>query len=212
MDARVRGLFFFLTFTAFANWANATLITSSYDPLLSGAEIIDFSEVPIDTTDPYISGVHFVGQSAPLSTRDYGFFFYSNDNRPILSNQTFSTEGTSFDIIFDIAVEAMGLYAHGVNSPVLLEAYDSQDQLLDTAGFPTMDRWGVYFLGFGGLASDIARVRVNTEDAVMFDNLYFVEVGSQVPLPATALLVALGLIGVAHSRRSVTSRWHSPAD
>lgn len=205
MDARVKGSCVFLAFTIFANWANATLITSPDDPLLSGAEIIDFSEVPIDTTDPFISGVHFIGESAPVATRDFGFIFHSIDNRPILGNQTSSIDGTVFDIIFDTAVEAMGLYAHGVNTPVLLEAYDSRGQLLDTAGFPTNDRWGIYFLGFGDLARDIARVRVNTTDFVMFDDLHFVEAGREVSSPATLLLFSSGLaaLGLSHRKSRV---------
>lgn len=205
MTKRAYAVLLFLCFSILPIFASATLITNAGDPLLSGAALIDFSEVPVGTLNPGINGVQFIGHSTALETKDWAFFFHSTDNRPVLSNSTVGTEGTAFDIFFGAAVSAMGIQAHAINSPVVLEAYDLQNQLLNTAAYPTTDRWGVYFLGFGDLPGQIARIRVNTTDGVMFDNLHFVRAGSQVPLPSTAALILLGIVGLKFSKRTFTA-------
>ena len=183
-----------------ASVSHSTPITSSDAPLLSGATRIDFSEVPIGTLDPVIGGVEFMGDGNPVEVVFNDFF--GNQDPPQLSNQTFSIDGISFDILFGFHVGAFGFEAAGVNSETILEAYDALDNLLGTISYPTDDRFGVHFRGLGALASSITRIHVNTDDFIFFDSLYFTRDSVSVPVPASLWLLLCGLVAIRVSRRT----------
>ena len=139
--------------------------------------------------DPVINDVEFIGVNAPVEVIFNDFF--GNQDAPQLGNRTFSTDGTPFDILFDLPVTAFGLEAFAVNSETILEAYDELDNLLGTVSYPADDRFGVHFRGLGELSSSLSRIHVNTNDSIYFDSLYFTREAAAVPIPASVWLVGV---------------------
>lgn len=183
--------------------ASASVITSSGDALLTGASIIDFSEVALGSLDPTINGVSFTGIGATLVTLNEAF---SGQTPPVLGNSSVppatSSFGVSFDILFGTDVSAFSLDLAAINGfTTSISAYDDNEVLLQTVAVPENVNLGTATWGLGGYASPISRVRVTTNDFFYTDNLRYVETGMSVPEPSSVALAGLALLGFAATRR-----------
>ena len=182
-------------------WAAA--ITDSGDPLLNGATIIDFSEVPIGTPDPTIDGVSFTGVSIPVTVSLFS-------NNPALRNTTGGTLGTSINVLFLTPVAAFAADFISVNFDLTIEAFDSSGDLLGSQSLSTPG--GItqtFFLGLGGFGSDIAALNIVTNDNFRLDNFHIVREAQAVSEPASFAVLLIGLAGLAVARSRRRNSQHS---
>jgi len=107
--------------------ADAVTINTTTDPLLTGATVIDFTEVPLGTADPTIGNVSFTGEATATTVNNQNT---GSQNpliiaSPILLNQTVTTSGTNIDISFIVPVSVFGMHLGAVNTPTTIQAFDN---------------------------------------------------------------------------------------
>ena len=165
--------------------AGATVITATGDPLLSGATVIDFTEVALNTLDPTIGGASFSGESAATLVQNNGAVSTS----PFLGNETDGSFGGNVDITFATGVSAFGMALWAVNSDTTIQAFDSAANLIGTATLLSSGPAVNGFLGLGDLGATIWSARVVTTDYLGIDDFQFVTV----PEPGTWALLCAGM-------------------
>ena len=175
--------------------ASAAVITSASDASLVGAAVETFDTV---TDGNYASlslpGVTIVGNGAPMTvdatwTSAYGVAGQSLHNS--------NSSPLSFDIIFDSAVSAFGIWGGAYNNNWTFDAYDASGALIETANITT----ACCSAQFAGLANaGMSRITLSGfGDWVIFDNLTYTQ--AQVSEPSSVALILLGLAGLSFSRR-----------
>ncbi len=180
--------------------AFASPITSSGDPALTGATVIDFESV---TTGEYASlvlpGVTINGISSTMTICDGcggGGGSYGDVGRSL---QNTGGSPVSFDLVFDNVVSAFGIIGGALNSGWTYTAFDDSNNVIETLNI-TDPCCGGFFHGIA--QNGIKRVNLNgSGDWVVFDNLQFVAGPGQVPEPISLSLFGIGFAGLALSRR-----------
>ena len=187
-----------------AGSAWATAITDSGDPLLNGASVIDFSEVPEGTENPTIGLVSFAGDQfgTPFPVRVVAD---TTGDFSLLNNFASGNVGTNIDITFSTPVFAFGADFFAVNSLVTLQAFDIFGDLLGSlVAFDPADRETLAgFRGLGGFGAEIASARVITRDILQLDNFRVAQDAQAVPEPGSLAILLIGLTGLAFARRSL---------
>jgi hypothetical protein len=181
----------------FTSLVHAGIITENTDPLLTGASVITFSEVSVETANPTIAGVSFVGIGGNIFTSSYDI-----GDPPSLSNSStlgnVAIDGIDFNINFSTPVGAVGSYFAAINRPVTLQAFNGGTLLGSTSfdpGGPSIQ----LFRGLGGFSSEITRasVTIAAQDIIIIDDFHF----QPIPEPASAGLIALVSGGIYFTRR-----------
>lgn len=107
---------------------------------------------------------------------------------------------------FNNAVSAFGIVIGATNSEQTISAYDAGGNLLESAIIPnqvaTMPFPYSGFYGFSSTTSNIAKFTVtNTNDAVVYDDLYYTSSAAAVPEPTSIAMWGLSLVGAVLIRR-----------
>jgi hypothetical protein len=190
--------------------ASAQAITSSSDPLLTGAAVVDFESGPsgIFTNGTY----NTVTFSTPNQGEDFvvnGAFAGQYNSRGQLSLQN---EGGNFGTLFiqfANPTSAFGFNFGASDEQWVLSSYDSGNNLLGAVNAPiTFSSNAGDFIGFNSTGNGIAYATLTgpIDDYIFVDDLKFQSgpAVSATPEPASIALLATGLVvagGVARRRR-----------
>lgn len=177
--------------------AYATLITSSSDAALSGAQVIDFESEALGNFDSLSVGiVNFIATPGAWTVSNsysgrYGMTGQHLDNTRGNDN--------NLTITFNEAVDAFGFDWGAANVNWTMSAYDSQDTLLETVTL-AYNTIPLYHQFYGIAHAGISRVELNNtegSDWILMDNFHVKGGGDPIPEPATVLLFGAGLLGLA---------------
>ena len=187
--------------------AQAASITSSSDPALTGASVIDFESATKGRFQSLtVNDVTFSTNSnqAGYVINDYSGA-YNSQGYSIQNNYT-SDAFTSIKINFANAVSAFGFNFGASDNNWILKGFDSNNNLLDT--YTILPTYGSNAGDFFGLKGNglISYATVESQDSgdyVFIDNLKYVpETGTKVPEPSSVLgLLAVCALGVNSLKR-----------
>ena len=173
-----------LLLAAFSLSSHAAVITSPADPLLAGATVITFDELPLGSLNPTISGVSFTGDGRATE-------IVSSIGLP--APPDLNNNGVDVDIVFGSPVLAFGMDLFLADRDVTVEAFDADGNLVGTAIL--LSPPGTIASGFRGVGGvgPIASARVDVApEFIRIDSFHFVT--AAVPTPATLMLLVLGLV------------------
>lgn len=182
--------------------ASAAIITSSGDPALTGATVIDFEAIALGTYAALVVGdVTFTAQDNHLRiSADYAGSY--NTIGRSLDNGTYAAEGfNALRIDFASPTSAFGFNWGASDYAWTLYAYDSGSTLLGTYALPiTMASNAGEFVGLAvpGISYAVLDLDGTTYDWVFVDNFAH---AAPVPEPGTLLLLGGGVLGLIGSRR-----------
>ena len=185
--------------------AGASHITSSGDPALTGATVIDFESQTLGTYSSLaIGNVTFSANNNHLQIDNTYSGSYGMSGK-YLDNGTYSNEGfSSMTMTFAGGTSAFGFIwgAAEESSSWVLNAYNASNVLLDTYGIPSTSSGPGAFVGIAANGISYATLGwTGAYDWVMIDQFSYVAGSSQVPEPTTMILFGLGLIGLAGLRK-----------
>lgn len=181
----------------FSGASQATLITSSADAALSGATIDGFSSYTLGNTTSVSDGIFTMTQNGggDLEVTDAYSGAYGAIGRSVVS-----WGRTGIEISFANTMSAFGIHIGGsdANWSIEAEAFSSGGVSLGSA--TVTHNVNGFFLGWADLNIGSVILSPTSSDAVLFDNLHYVE-ASSVPEPSVLLLLSLGLVGAGLARR-----------
>jgi hypothetical protein len=188
--------------------ANASIITSSSDPALSGATVIDFEgQTKGLYTSLAIGDVTFIANDNHLGIDNYWNY---GTQGIYLDNGTYENQGfSSMTIMFGTTADAFG-FNWGAAEPWSnwsLSAYNASNNLLDS--YSPLPNTGPSTTGaFVGLAVngiDHATLSTSTAyDWIFVDNFAYTGGQNVIPAPGAILLGSIGVALVGWLRRRRT--------
>jgi len=187
-----------LTMTASA--AQATFITSSSDPALSGSSLIDFNSQAIGSyASLAIGDVTFSGSGPVRVTSDFAGDYNSNGIH--LDNDQGNTYTLNFSFNQPVSAFGFNLGASDVGDWVLTAFAGGTP--LDSFLLPaTWYSNSGDFFGIAGNGITSATLSSSSYDYVLLDNFRYQTGGSEpVPEPSTIFLLGAGLAGIGLIRR-----------
>lgn len=199
-------LLFLCAMILMAGSAVATPITSNSDAALTGASVMDFESATQGTYAAItVNDVTFTAGNYHLRIDD-DYQQYNSSGR-YLDNGTYNNNGfQSLTIDFSTDVSAFGFNWSMAESWAtwILTAYDSGNNVIEAYVLPnTGSSSAGEFYGLAAAGTSYATIvrTVGDYDWISLDNLTYVTSGAIVPEPATMLLFALGLLGLAGVNR-----------
>jgi hypothetical protein len=194
-------------------YAGASQISSSSDPSLSGATLIDFSSQPLGVFTSLSIGNVILSTSnnqVGYVTDAWGGSYNATGRSMENQNNSNSFNFLRFD--FSTPVNAFGFNMGASNEDWILRAYNSSNSLLEAFTLP--QTWYSNAGEFYGIANPNIAYATLTQvtsvnepggiDHIIMDNFKYVtgQINS-VPEPATMLLLGSGLLGLLGFRRKI---------
>jgi hypothetical protein len=178
-------------------YAGAAQISSSSDPSLSGATLIDFSSQSLGVfTSLSIGNVILSTSNNQVGYITDAWGGQYNATGRSMENQNNSNSFNFLRFDFSTPVNAFGFNMGASNEDWILRAYDSSSGILEAFTLP--QTWFSNAGDFFGIANP------NIAYAIIMDNFKYVtgQINS-VPEPATMLLLGSGLLGLLGFRRKI---------
>lgn len=183
---------------------SATLLTTSGDPALSGATLVDFNSEAQGsfTSRTFNDFVTFSGNNPLYIESTYGGLYGSTGN--YLANRS---SDSPFTISFSNPVSAFGFSWGAADQPWTMKLFDINNALLDTLSISAQTNPYIGFIGASNNPSISKAVLTDQSsygyDYFLLDNFKYVQAsnGSTVPEPATFALLGLGAFGFYFSHR-----------
>ena len=186
--------------------ANASIITSSSDPALSGATVADFNAYASQAFSSIDFGDFTISTSGTnLSLTTAGSSYTPPSDMGLGNFPSTSNSGVDFRIDFDFGLDAFGIQVGASNNNNQLTALDINGNIIEDLIIPDQVGLGLPdFSGFYGFSSGSSPIYSilygNTGgDLVVFDDVTYV--AADVPEPSIIALLAAGLCGLGFASR-----------
>jgi hypothetical protein len=195
---------FALSLGAFGAVATASaqiVITSTNDPALNGAGLIDFSSATIGSySSLVIDGVTITAPGNTVRVQNTYSGDYNTTGNYLDNN---AGSASTIDFTFDSPQVVFGFNYGALDDQWTLNVYDSDNNLIDaTTVEPNHGSNAGEFIGIASSSANIAWASFtdsSSGDWILLDNLRFTP--TEVPEPSTLALAGLGGLGLLLFRR-----------
>jgi len=179
----------------------ATILTSSADPALAGATLIDFNGEP-DNTDFATATVGVLTVRTNTNNLRFDDQYSAQFGTSGIAVETRSGgSNDDLELVFATSVVAFGFDLNALDIGLTMELYDGGGTLIDSFLIPSQPSLGMSGNArrdYWGASSAVPIARVRLVNATQHD-FFLVDNVSYVPIPeaGTVVLLTLGLTGLA---------------